>query len=76
MNLVNFVANVDFSQWSLSIPGIPVERSDKTGMAMLFERYLLRANTASSAATEIRKNIGVENRPERESYQVHSLTNQ
>jgi hypothetical protein len=46
------------------------------GMAMLFERYLLRANTASSAATEIRKNIGVENRPERESYQVHSLTSQ
>ena len=37
MNLINFAANVDFSQWSLSIPGIPVERSDKTGMAMLFE---------------------------------------
>jgi len=58
--------NADFSQWSLSIEDIPVERSDKTGTAKLFERYLLRANTASSAAAEMRKIIGVENRPERE----------
>jgi RNA polymerase-interacting CarD/CdnL/TRCF family regulator len=41
MNLARFRANVDFSQWSLSIPGIPVERSDKTGTAKLFEQYLL-----------------------------------
>jgi len=34
-------ANIDFSQWSLSIEGIPVERSDKTGTAMLFEPHLL-----------------------------------
>jgi len=37
MNLISFAANVDFSQWSLSIPGIPVERSDKTGTAKLFD---------------------------------------
>jgi hypothetical protein len=40
MNLMIFAANVDFSQWSLSVPGIPVERSDNTGTAKLFERYL------------------------------------
>jgi len=48
MNLAVFAANVDFSQWSLSISGIPVERSDNTGTAKLFD-----------AAAEMRKNIGV-----------------
>jgi len=33
MHLADFRANVDFSQWSLSIEGMPVERSDKTGTA-------------------------------------------
>ena len=35
-------ANGDFSQWSLSIEGIPVgAKATKTGMAMLFEWFLL-----------------------------------
>jgi len=38
------------------------------GMAMLFE-HRVRTRGASSAATEMRKNIGVENRPERENRQ-------
>jgi len=52
-------ANVDFSQWSLSIEGIPVERSDKTGTAKLFEAVSARAGRPSSAAAEMRKIIGV-----------------
>jgi len=63
MSMAVFAANVDFSQWSLSIEGIPVERSDKMGMARLSELYLHRANIASSAATERQEIIGVENRP-------------
>jgi len=31
MNLAGFAANVDFSQWSLSIEGIPVERKRQNG---------------------------------------------
>jgi len=34
-------------------------RLDNLGMAKLFELHLLRANEASSAATEMRKTIGV-----------------
>jgi len=40
MSMAGFAATVDFSQWSLSIEGIPVERSDKMGVAKLFEPYL------------------------------------
>jgi len=68
-------ANHDFSQWSLSDEGMPVERSDKTGMAMLFERLCARARGASSAATEERKIIGGPRRGkivlERAARQVH-----
>jgi len=58
MNLAYFRANHDFSQWSLSDEGMPVERSDNTGMAMLFEAVSARAGRLSSAATEERKIIG------------------
>jgi len=77
MNLTGFRANHDFSQWSLSNEGIPVERSDNTGMAMLFERLCARARGASSAATEERKSIGGPARGkivlERENRQIHYI---
>jgi len=42
MNLFGFRANGGFSQSMLSaFSGMPVERSDKTGTAMLFEEHLL-----------------------------------
>jgi len=50
MLLLVFAANVDFSQWSLSISGIPVESAkafladDKTGTARMFEWFLLEQN--------------------------------
>jgi len=60
MTLLVFAANVDFSQWSLSISGIPRPRLRRgnLGTAMLFERRV-RTRGASSAATEMRKIIGV-----------------
>ncbi|MDD5432845.1 MAG: hypothetical protein PHO70_07700 [Candidatus Omnitrophica bacterium] len=60
MNLSAFRANVDFSQSSLSIEGIPMPRPigrGNIGMAMLFERRV-RTRGASSAATEMRKTFG------------------
>ena len=49
MNLADFRANVNFSQWSLSIEGIPVERSPgesqdeatKREWQNLFDTFLL-----------------------------------
>ena len=60
MPLAGLRANIDFSQWSLSIEGIPRadDMSANRGMAMLFESPFARANGASSAATEMRKIIG------------------
>ncbi len=62
MILAHFRANVDFSQWSLSIEGMPVEssckRDDNTGTAKLSERRG-RNRGASCFAAEMRKIIGV-----------------
>jgi hypothetical protein len=51
MNLAGFRANVDFSQWSLSIFGNPDARRAISKTAMLFERRG-RDRGASSAAAE------------------------
>ena len=56
--------------------GMPVERSDKTGTAMLFEDVSARAGRPSSAAAENTKDlwrpaIGGENRLERENRKEH-----
>jgi phosphoserine aminotransferase len=61
MNLAVFAAHVDFSQSSLSYFGYPeaVREDGNLGMAMLSERFLLKAKSASSAATEMRKTFGV-----------------
>jgi len=60
MTLASLSANGGFSQWSLSISDPPdaKRKLGNLGMAMLFERRV-RARGASSAATEIRKIIGV-----------------
>jgi len=55
---------------------MPVERSDKTGTAMLFEDVSARAGRPSSAAAENVKDlwrpaVGGENLPEREKRQIH-----
>jgi len=59
MNLAVFEQMSILANGAFSIEGIPVERSDKTGMAKLFKAAFALANTASSAATEMRKTIGV-----------------
>jgi len=80
INLFNesggFRANVGFSQWSLSIEGIPVERSDKTGTAKLFEWFLLeqkprvlqppKCERALAFPPEADPPTAEKNRPERE----------
>jgi len=66
MNLAVFAANVDFSQWSLSIEGIPVERSDKTGMAMLFEEHLPEQMLRVQQPPKCERSLALKNRPERE----------
>ncbi|MFA7706488.1 MAG: hypothetical protein WCX91_05250, partial [Candidatus Omnitrophota bacterium] len=64
--LIAFAANVDFSQWSLSVEGIPVERSDKTGTAKLFERYLLEQIPRVLQPPKYERSLALRNRPERE----------
>jgi hypothetical protein len=67
MCLLVFVANVDFSQWSLSIPGIPVERfSDNTGMARMSEWFLLEQKPRVPQPPEYERPLALKNRPERE----------
>ena len=50
MDQGNIYANVDFSRNFSGFTEIPVERSDNTGTAKLFEEHLQRANATSSAA--------------------------
>jgi len=58
MTLLVFAANVDFSQWSLSIPGIPVERiSDSTGMARMFDTFVLEQKSGISQPPECEKSL-------------------
>jgi hypothetical protein len=71
MNLALFRANVDFSQWSLSIEGIPVERSDKTGMARMPEGILLEQNARVPQPPKCERSLALKNRPEREKRQIH-----
>jgi len=59
MNLAVFERMSILANGAFSIEGIPVERSDKTGMAKLFEALFARVKRASSAASEMRKTIGV-----------------
>jgi len=70
MNLALLQANVDFSQWSLSIPGIPVERSDKTGTAMLFDADG-RGRGGVQQPPEYERSLALRNRPERAKRQIH-----
>jgi len=63
MKLLNFAANVDFSQWSLSIPGIPVERSDNTGTARMFEWLLLEQKPRVPQPPECERSLALKNRP-------------
>ena len=58
MTLASFAASVDFSKSSLSSEDIPVERSDNTGTAKLFEAQR-RGVGLSSAAAELRKTFCV-----------------
>jgi len=55
----------------LSIEGIPVERSDKTGMAMLFEEHLLEQMLRVQQPPKCERALALKNRPERENWQVH-----
>jgi len=80
MNLADFRANGGFSQRSLSIFGNPkaAREGGNLGMAMLFERFLLEAKSASSAATENAKDLWRpplisrgKTDPERENRQIH-----
>jgi hypothetical protein len=65
MTLLVFAANVDFSQWSLSIPGIPVKRiNDKTGMARMFEWFLLEQKPRVPQPPECERSLALKNRPE------------
>jgi hypothetical protein len=71
MNLALLRANVDFSQWSLSIPGITVERSDKTVTAKLPERYLLEQIPRVLQPPKCERSLALKNRPERAKRQIH-----
>ena len=60
INLSLFRADVDFSQWSLSIEGMPMEPEGRQNRhAEDVRGAFARANATSSAGTEMRKNIGV-----------------
>jgi hypothetical protein len=63
---VVFAASVDFSQWSLRISGIPVERSDNTGMAVLSELFLLEQKQRVQQPPKYERSLALKNRPERE----------
>jgi len=77
MPLAVFAANVDFSQWSLSIEGQPVERSDNTGMARMSEWFLPEQKPRVPQPPKCERALaalpqsGRQNRPERENRQEH-----
>jgi len=63
MNLAGFERMVDFSKSSLSSEGIPVERSDKTGTAKLFEPFLPEQKGRVLQPPSCERPFALKNRP-------------